>query len=67
MAARQDRVPETQEPRAGYALLDAHAGVRLGEDRAHPLIFRVDNALDTVTATISPGWTSGASPCPGAT
>ena len=45
-AARQDRVPDTREPTAGYALLDLNVGARLGPDREHALILRVDNALD---------------------
>ncbi len=46
--ARQDRVPSTQEPTEGYALLDAQMGLRLGDTREHALTLRIDNALDTV-------------------
>lgn len=48
LAAEQRRVPTTQEPTDGYALLDLQAGVRLGGDGSHMMTFRIDNLLDTV-------------------
>jgi len=46
-AARQERLGDFETPTAGYALLDATAGLRLVQgSRLHAITLRLDNVLD---------------------